>query len=189
MKPLEGVRILAIEQFGAGPYGSMFLSDLGAEVIKIENAETRGDTARSVGPRFLGEDDSEYFQSINTNKTSVTLDLKSTEGKKDKKDKKTRIIYHFVMHIKDESVEKTDKFLDVYVLTGEYESHLFSQWNLLPAIDKTDSWNTIKESKLKEFEKRLKSLKNPGNRVKLSLEFVLTKQGKVFCGFIETIFQ
>ena len=93
------------------------------------------------------------------------------------------------MHIKDESVEKSDKFLDVNVLTGEYESHLFSQWNLLPAIDQTDSWNTIKESKLKEFEKRLKSLKNPGNRVKLSLEFVLTKQGKVFCGFIETIFQ
>ncbi|HWE20537.1 MAG TPA: CoA transferase [Hyphomicrobiaceae bacterium] len=81
MKPLEGTRILTVEQFGAGPYGSMFLADLGAEVIKVENAGTGGDTARSVGPRFLGEADSEYFQSINTNKRSITLDLKSEDGR------------------------------------------------------------------------------------------------------------
>ena len=81
MKPLEGTRILTVEQFGAGPYGSMFLADLGAEVIKVENAETGGDTARSVGPRFLGEGDSEYFQSINTNKRSITLNLKSEDGR------------------------------------------------------------------------------------------------------------
>jgi crotonobetainyl-CoA:carnitine CoA-transferase CaiB-like acyl-CoA transferase len=80
MKPLEGVRILSVEQFGAGPYGSLFLSDLGAEVIKIENAETKGDTSRHVGPRFLGENDSEYFQTLNTNKKSITLDLKSKDG-------------------------------------------------------------------------------------------------------------
>ena len=46
MKPLEGLRILAIEQFGAGPYGTTFLSDLGADVIKIENAASGGDPAR-----------------------------------------------------------------------------------------------------------------------------------------------
>jgi crotonobetainyl-CoA:carnitine CoA-transferase CaiB-like acyl-CoA transferase len=80
MKPLEGVRILTVEQFGAGPYGSLFLSDLGAEVIKIENAETKGDTSRHVGPRFLGENDSEYFQTLNTNKKSITLNLKSKDG-------------------------------------------------------------------------------------------------------------
>jgi crotonobetainyl-CoA:carnitine CoA-transferase CaiB-like acyl-CoA transferase len=81
MKPLEGVRILTVEQFGAGPYCSLFLADLGAEVIKIENAETGGDTARHVGPRFLGEADSEYFQSMNSNKKSITLDLKSEDGR------------------------------------------------------------------------------------------------------------
>jgi crotonobetainyl-CoA:carnitine CoA-transferase CaiB-like acyl-CoA transferase len=81
MKPLEGLRVLTVEQFGAGPYGSMFLADLGAEVIKIENATTGGDTARNVGPRFLGEGDSEYFQSMNSNKRSVTLDLKSEDGR------------------------------------------------------------------------------------------------------------
>ncbi len=83
MKPLQGVRILSVEQFGAGPYGSMFLADLGAEVIKIENVETKGEASRHVGPRFLGENDSEYFQSINTNKKSITLDLKSVKGKDD----------------------------------------------------------------------------------------------------------
>jgi crotonobetainyl-CoA:carnitine CoA-transferase CaiB-like acyl-CoA transferase len=81
MKPLAGTRIVTVEQFGAGPYGSMFLADLGAEVIKIENAETGGDTARHVGPRFLGEADSEYFQAFNASKRSVTLDLKSEDGR------------------------------------------------------------------------------------------------------------
>ena len=79
MKPLEGMRVLTLEQFGAGPYGSMFLADLGAEVIKIENAATNGDAARHVGPHFLGPNDSQYFQTWGSNKKSITLDLK-TEG-------------------------------------------------------------------------------------------------------------
>jgi crotonobetainyl-CoA:carnitine CoA-transferase CaiB-like acyl-CoA transferase len=80
MKPLEGIRILTVEQFGAGPYGSLFLSDLGAEVIKIENAATKGDTGRQVGPHFLGDNDSAYFQTFGSNKKSITLDFKSEEG-------------------------------------------------------------------------------------------------------------
>lgn len=80
MKPLEGMRVLTLEQFGAGPYGSMFLADLGAEVIKIENAATNGDAARHVGPHFLGPNDSEYFQTWGSNKKSVTLDLKAEAG-------------------------------------------------------------------------------------------------------------
>ncbi len=80
MRPLEGLRILAIEQFGAGPYGTTFLSELGAEVIKIENANG-GDPARYTGPRLLGAADSEYFQSWNVGKRSITLDLKSPDGR------------------------------------------------------------------------------------------------------------
>jgi crotonobetainyl-CoA:carnitine CoA-transferase CaiB-like acyl-CoA transferase len=80
MKLLQGLRVLTVEQFGAAPYGSQFLADLGAEVIKIENAETGGDVARAGGPFGLGENDSLYFQGWNTNKKSVTLDLKSAEG-------------------------------------------------------------------------------------------------------------
>ncbi len=48
--PLEGLRVLAVSQFGAGPYGTLMLADLGAEVIKIEDPSTRGDVARSVPP-------------------------------------------------------------------------------------------------------------------------------------------
>ena len=79
--PLEGFRILAVEQFGAGPYGSMYLADMGAEVIKIENKSSGGDAARNTGTK-IGKDDSTYFQAFNLNKKSITLDLKSAEGKK-----------------------------------------------------------------------------------------------------------
>jgi succinate---hydroxymethylglutarate CoA-transferase len=85
MLPLEGVRVLAVEQYGAGPYGSQFLSDLGAEVIKIENPNDGGDVARSVGPFFMeGEDPTSaslFFQSFNRNKRSLTLDLGREEGR------------------------------------------------------------------------------------------------------------
>ena len=78
--PLKGVRILAVEQYGAGPYGSMHLADLGAEVIKIESPPG-GDVSRSTGPYFLGEGDSQFFQTFNLNKHSLRLNLKSAEGR------------------------------------------------------------------------------------------------------------
>jgi crotonobetainyl-CoA:carnitine CoA-transferase CaiB-like acyl-CoA transferase len=78
-KPLEGVRVLTLEQFGAGPYGTMFLAELGAEVIKVEPPD--GDPSRQVGPYKLGKDDSEYFQAWNLGKKSVTVDLKSASGR------------------------------------------------------------------------------------------------------------
>ena len=59
--PLEGLRVLALEQFGAGPYGSMYMADMGAEVIKIENRAAGGDASRQGGRFFLGENDSQYF--------------------------------------------------------------------------------------------------------------------------------
>lgn len=75
-KPLDGVRILTIEQYGAAPYGTQLLAGLGAEVIKVENAGGGGDSARMAGPYFLGEHDSQFFQTFNRGKKSVTLDLK-----------------------------------------------------------------------------------------------------------------
>lgn len=83
MKPLSDLRILTIEQYGAAPYGTMMLAELGAEVFKIEQAETGGDPSRGVGPHMLGAGDSEYFQAWNLGKRSVTLDIKSDEGKRD----------------------------------------------------------------------------------------------------------
>ena len=82
--PLSGFRILSAEQYGAGPYGTMFLAQLGAEVIKIEPPATDnssgGDTARAVGPHFLRKGESLYFQAFNLNKRSLTLDLRTDEG-------------------------------------------------------------------------------------------------------------
>jgi crotonobetainyl-CoA:carnitine CoA-transferase CaiB-like acyl-CoA transferase len=79
--PLTGYRILTFENFGAGPFGSMYLADLGAEVIKIENRGQGGDATRAMGPFFLGEHDSHFFQTFNLNKKSLTLNLKHPEAK------------------------------------------------------------------------------------------------------------
>lgn len=79
--PLHGIRVLAVSQFGAGPYATMILAELGAEVIKIEDPSTAGDVSRSVPP-YTTEQDSLYFQSFNRNKKSVTLNMKSREGRR-----------------------------------------------------------------------------------------------------------
>ncbi|HEY7385193.1 MAG TPA: CoA transferase [Beijerinckiaceae bacterium] len=81
MLPLAGVRVIAVEQYGAGPFGSMLLGDLGAEVIKIENPAEGGDVGRSIGPHFFGPGDSHFFQAFNRNKRSVTLDMKHPEAR------------------------------------------------------------------------------------------------------------
>lgn len=77
--PLTGVRVLAVEQYGAGPFGTQHLADLGADVIKIENRKLGGDYARGLGPFFVdgvdGDDASLFFQSVNRGKRSLTLDL------------------------------------------------------------------------------------------------------------------
>mgnify|MGYP003624446437 FL=1 len=79
--PLAGVRIISVEQYGAGPFGTQHLADLGAEVIKVENPNDGGDVGRGVGPYFFEEGDSHFYQSFNRNKRSITLDLKKPEGK------------------------------------------------------------------------------------------------------------
>jgi formyl-CoA transferase len=73
--PLHGVRVLDLTRVVAGPYCSMFLGDLGAEVVKVEQP-VAGDDTRGWGPPFTGGE-SAYFLSINRNKQSLTLDLKS----------------------------------------------------------------------------------------------------------------
>jgi crotonobetainyl-CoA:carnitine CoA-transferase CaiB-like acyl-CoA transferase len=78
--PLDGLRILAVSQFGAGPFGTMLLAELGAEVIKVEDPTVGGDVARGIGPGHR-EDDSLYFQCFNRNKRSLTLNLAVPEGK------------------------------------------------------------------------------------------------------------
>lgn len=78
--PLAGIRILAVEQYGAAPYGSQYLAQLGAELIKIETPPD-GDVSRRVGPFEIDEQDSEFFQTFNGNKQSLRLDLKHPKGR------------------------------------------------------------------------------------------------------------
>jgi crotonobetainyl-CoA:carnitine CoA-transferase CaiB-like acyl-CoA transferase len=79
MEPLNGIRVLDFTRVIAGPFCTMMLGDLGAEIIKIEPPPS-GDDARNVGPPFV-EGESVYFMSFNRNKKSLVLDLKTPEGK------------------------------------------------------------------------------------------------------------
>ena len=85
MQPLENIRVLDITRALAGPYCTMMLGDLGADVIKVERPGL-GDESRGWGPPFIGEPygpypgESAYFISTNRNKLSITVNLKNTEG-------------------------------------------------------------------------------------------------------------
>lgn len=81
MRPLEDVRVVSVEQYGAGPFGTLHLADMGAEVIKIEDPSTGGDAGRYVPPFQEGED-SLFFETFNRNKRSLSLDLRHTEGRR-----------------------------------------------------------------------------------------------------------
>jgi formyl-CoA transferase/CoA:oxalate CoA-transferase len=76
----DGVRVLDLSRMLAGPYGSMLLADMGADVIKIE-APDGGDPMRAMGPPFLPDGESAYFLAINRNKKSVVLDLAKPAGR------------------------------------------------------------------------------------------------------------
>lgn len=80
MKPLADLRIVAVEQYGAGPFGSVHLADLGADVIKIEDPATGGDVGRYVPP-FQEEEDSLFYETFNRNKRSLSLNLSTPSGR------------------------------------------------------------------------------------------------------------
>lgn len=80
MKPLEDIRIVAVEQYGAGPFGSLNLADLGAEVIKIEDPSVGGDVGRYVPP-YSEDEDSLFFEAFNRNKRSISIDMNSKSGR------------------------------------------------------------------------------------------------------------
>ncbi|MDQ3432054.1 MAG: CoA transferase, partial [Actinomycetota bacterium] len=90
--PLDGVLVLDLSRALAGPHAAMMLGDLGARVIKVE-APGGGDDTRGWGPPFVGPPDakeSTYFLSCNRNKESITLDLKSDDGR----DTMARLVGH-----------------------------------------------------------------------------------------------
>ena len=95
-KSLQGIRILDLTTFMTGPFASMILGDLGAEIIKIEPPGT-GDNSRQIPPYFH-KGESLYYISLNRNKKSMTLNLKADKGR--------QIIY--------ELVKKADVVIDNY---------------------------------------------------------------------------
>ncbi|MEM7047410.1 MAG: CoA transferase [Pseudomonadota bacterium] len=93
MKPLNGLKVIAFEQYGAGPFGTQYLADMGADVIKVERPGTQGDFVRPLGPYFTNDDPDDtarslFFQSCNRNKRSLTLDITHTQGRE--------ILHHLV---------------------------------------------------------------------------------------------
>lgn len=94
--PLEGVRVVDLTSAMAGPFATMLLADLGAEVIKVEPPE--GDQSRDWGPPFYGEKYSAYFASVNRGKKSVVVNLKNEDGR--------RVVYRLA--------ERADVFLESF---------------------------------------------------------------------------
>lgn len=87
-KALEGIRVLDLSRILAGPFCTMLLADLGADVIKVEQPGT-GDASRQWGPPWVG-DQSAYFLSVNRNKKSITINLKHPLGQEIVKDLASR---------------------------------------------------------------------------------------------------
>ncbi len=78
--PLSGIRVLALEQYGAGPWATSHLAELGADVVKIESPRGGGDSGRYVPP-FQEDEHSLFFETLNAGKRSVSLDLRHARGR------------------------------------------------------------------------------------------------------------
>ncbi len=87
-RPLAGITVLEVSHLLSGPFCTMLLADLGANVIKVERP-SQGDEARRLGPRVGG--DSAYFMSVNRGKKSITIDLSREEGQKLARDLSQRV--------------------------------------------------------------------------------------------------
>jgi crotonobetainyl-CoA:carnitine CoA-transferase CaiB-like acyl-CoA transferase len=79
--PLSGLKVIAVEQFGAGPMGTLYLADLGAQVIKVEDPSAAGDVGRHIPP-VAEQGNSLYFEAFNRGKQSIALDLKTDPGRR-----------------------------------------------------------------------------------------------------------
>jgi len=99
-----------------------------------------------------------------------------------------RWIYHYIIFLKDSSVENVDRFLNVYCLTNEADQNLFDLWNILPRAHDGEGWENLESSKVNDFETKFKNLKNHENKVKFVVELLITNNGKPFLKLYDTVF-
>lgn len=135
-----------------------------------------------------------YIEGFNTTNPHDIIKLMHVDDRKMSKltdnpvhQKKQRAVFSLALTVQDENGD-AEAPLNVYIQTGEYNSHLFTTWKLLPEFDDISAWAIIKDNKLNEFKKRLESLKGPENMVRLALELNITKKGNAFFKVIDTIF-
>lgn len=99
-----------------------------------------------------------------------------------------KYIYHFILFLKDASVEGTSKNLNVYVLTNEVEQNLFDLWNTVPTSNDVAAWNGLTKTATKAFEKKLKGLQDLESKVKIVVELLITSTGRPFYKLYDTVF-
>lgn len=101
--------------------------------------------------------------------------------------KKIRAMFSFVIQIKDDTVDDKEA-IPVYVLTSDFNTHLFTTWKILPEFDEIPAWLNLKPNKLSEFQKKLESTSGADNSVRLLVELNITKKGNPFFKLVDTIF-
>lgn len=161
------------------------------ETLSVKALKDIYDTNKQYNEKFIVEGyimglvstkPTDVIKKLNLDTMEVT-DLKSKENK----DHKYRIIFNLVLTIRDDSMKKND-YLTVYLTTEGGDMRLFDAWELLPNSDNLEEWAKVKNKQLKDFEKKLNSLKNLGNKVNLGLQFLKTKTNKPFLKVVDTVF-
>ena len=124
------------------------------------------------------------YLDVNTKKTYDYSDGKP----KNLKNQDLRVIYHLITFVKDNSVEFSEEYLNLYILTTENDQKLFDLWNLLPNSNNVKDWKNVSPETLSEFSAKLVSLKDPDNKFRAVVELMTTKNGKAFYKLCDTVF-
>ena len=134
---------------------------------------------------------------LETNPRSIIKYLDTTSKKtydfsdgrpKAQKNQTLRVIYHLITFVKDKSVEYSEDYLNLYILTTDAEQRLFDLWGLLPASNALSQWKKVSHDTLSDFSAKLVALKDPDNKFKAVVELMTTKNGKAFYKLCDTVF-
>ena len=106
-----------------------------------------------------------------------------------KKGQSVKYIYNIVMLLSDDQLKKKNaEPVNIYLTTNDGEQHVFSDWEILPEHNQIKQWGNVKAKDLKAFEKKLKAISSPKNKVKFVVQLVKTQKGDHFFKLIDTVF-